>query len=230
MFDETPRADTVERLLEAAEAEFATRGFAEARLEDIAAAAGVRRASLLFHFETKQALYDRVLERAFEAIGAIIYATLSQRSATYAERLDEAVSRSVDELTRRPLFARLLLRDGLDQEGLAAERARRFFGPLLEAADAFVRAGQAASEFLEDVEPRAAIMLLVGAVVFHAASCDALRDVLWGPARASGRGLRAYRDQQRAMVRRLLVVPRSKSTTPRDRAPVPARRPEPRRS
>ena len=60
MSDDPPRNATVERLLEAGEAEFAARGYADARLEDIAAAVGVRRASLLYHFATKQELYDRV--------------------------------------------------------------------------------------------------------------------------------------------------------------------------
>jgi len=197
---------TVERLLDAAEAEFAARGFAEARLEDIASEVGVRRASLLYHFATKQELYDRVLERAFSELGAMVITTLGRASASYAERLDEVVGRAIDNFTRRPLFARLLLRDALDHEAIAAERARKCVLPLLELSDAFVLAGQGAGEFRKDVEPRPMVMMLVGAIIFHAASCDAHRDVLWGPGRATGRALRAYRDEVRAMVRRLVFA------------------------
>jgi TetR/AcrR family transcriptional regulator len=197
---------TVERLLEAAEAEFAARGFAEARLEDIASVVGVRRASLLYHFATKQELYDRVLERAFGELQAMVVATLGRASARYTERLEEVVGRAIDNFTRRPLFARLLLRDALDHEAIAAERARKCVLPLLELSDAFLRAGQAAGEFRAGVEPRPVVMMLVGAIVFHAASCDAHRDVLWGPGRATGRNLRAYRDEVRGMVRRLVFA------------------------
>ncbi|MBC8069692.1 MAG: helix-turn-helix transcriptional regulator, partial [Deltaproteobacteria bacterium] len=44
---------TPERILEAARAEFAAVGFAQAKLADIAARAGITRPSLLYHFGTK---------------------------------------------------------------------------------------------------------------------------------------------------------------------------------
>src|SRR5438045_8747061 len=92
MADETPRSATVERLLEAAEAEFAARGFAEARLEDIAAAVGMRRAALLYHFESKQVLYERVLERAFSDLRSLMVAAIGRPAASSAERLGDSVA------------------------------------------------------------------------------------------------------------------------------------------
>ena len=206
MSEEAPaRTATVERLLEAAEAEFALRGFAEARLEDIAAAAGVRRASLLYHFETKQVLYERVLERAFADVRALIVAAIGRTAASYAERLDDVVGRSVDVFTRRPLFSRLIMRDALDNAAQSAERAKMHVLPLLELGDAFMRGGQAEGEFRDDVEPRTLLLFFTGAIIFHASMSDGQRDVLWGPGHASGRGLRAYRETVRAMVRRIVV-------------------------
>ncbi|MGH7287017.1 MAG: TetR family transcriptional regulator, partial [Myxococcota bacterium] len=45
-------------ILAAAEAVFAERGFAAARLEDVAARVGIRRASIVYHFRDKRELYD----------------------------------------------------------------------------------------------------------------------------------------------------------------------------
>lgn len=59
-FDE----DTRERVLRAAEEAFGQHGYASARLADIAAAASIRRPSLLYHFKSKAALYGAVIERA----------------------------------------------------------------------------------------------------------------------------------------------------------------------
>jgi len=205
--EEAPKSGaTVERLLEAAEAEFAARGFSEARLEDIAARVGVRRASLLYHFESKQVLYERVLEHAFSEFRSLVVHALGRPAASYAERLDDVAGISVDVFTRRPLFARLILRDALDAQEQACERARKYVAPLLELGEAFVRAGAAAGEFRLDVEARHVLLFFTGAIIFHASIADAQRDVLWGPGRATGRGMRAYRDEIVASVRRLVLV------------------------
>ncbi|MEZ4299301.1 MAG: helix-turn-helix domain-containing protein [Polyangiaceae bacterium] len=62
-----PRRDsaaTQKRLLDAAENEFAVRGFAGARLRDIAAAASVQVTLIHHYFEDKRGLYRAVVERA----------------------------------------------------------------------------------------------------------------------------------------------------------------------
>ena len=65
-----PRKDAFDeatdlRVLRAAERAFGEQGYRQARLEDIASQAGIRRPSLLYHFGSKQALYKRVVEGAF---------------------------------------------------------------------------------------------------------------------------------------------------------------------
>ncbi|MFI5299189.1 MAG: TetR/AcrR family transcriptional regulator [Polyangiales bacterium] len=217
--------DTVDRLLEAAEIEFAVAGFEAARLEDIAAAVGVRRASLLYHFESKQALYDRVLERAFSDLQNTLLGAIGLPTTSYADRLDELVNRAVDTFHERPSFAQLLLRDGIDNRAeratLAAEHARRYVAPLLSIGEAFFRSGQETGEFRKGLEPRDVLMFFASAVMFHAASCDAQREVFWGESRGRGRGLAAYRSSMRAMVRAMALADSSLTQRPR---PAPARR------
>src|SRR5262245_24272789 len=67
--EESPRrernaAATRERLLDAAEREFAALGFAGARLREIADAAGVKPALIHHYFADKLGLYRAVLDRA----------------------------------------------------------------------------------------------------------------------------------------------------------------------
>jgi TetR/AcrR family transcriptional regulator len=177
--------ERVERLLDAAEAEFAAHGFASARLEDIAAAGGMRRASLLYHFPSKQALYDRVLERAFSALRARIVVALERPTVSWEERLLEAVRRSVDDLFDRPNFARLLLRDMLDGAEVAAERARLHVRPLLAIGEAFLEAGRSAGAFRHDADPRGLLHVFLGAVLLQAAQPELVRRELWGDLEAS---------------------------------------------
>ena len=65
--DPTTRQRDAERsraaLLDAAEAEFAQHGFAGARVESIAARAGLNKQLISYYFGGKQALYDAIVER-----------------------------------------------------------------------------------------------------------------------------------------------------------------------
>ena len=54
---------TRERILDAAEALFAERGFEGASLREVAARVGLRNPSLYNHFDSKESLYAAVLER-----------------------------------------------------------------------------------------------------------------------------------------------------------------------
>ncbi|HEY7076693.1 MAG TPA: TetR family transcriptional regulator [Solirubrobacteraceae bacterium] len=57
-------AATADRILAEARGEFARRGFAAARLQDIAERAGLTHPTLLYHFGSKERLYEAVIARA----------------------------------------------------------------------------------------------------------------------------------------------------------------------
>ena len=62
--------DSRERIFRAAASEFAARGFAGANVDRIAAAAGVNKAMIYYHFKSKAALYREILREMFEAVAA----------------------------------------------------------------------------------------------------------------------------------------------------------------
>src|SRR5689334_16248018 len=59
---------TRQRILDAGETIFAELGYAAARLEDVAQAVGIRRASIVYYFASKQELYDAVEANLFAAL------------------------------------------------------------------------------------------------------------------------------------------------------------------
>ncbi|HEV3484574.1 MAG TPA: TetR/AcrR family transcriptional regulator, partial [Vicinamibacterales bacterium] len=63
-----------DRLLAAAAAEFAARGFAGANVDRIARAARVNKAMIYYHFKSKAALYREILQDMFEAVGVGVLA------------------------------------------------------------------------------------------------------------------------------------------------------------
>ncbi len=74
-----PRAQRREQILAAATEAFAREGFAVTSLDDIAGEAGVTRAILYRHFESKTDLYQGVLERA----GARLAAAVGEEPGAY---------------------------------------------------------------------------------------------------------------------------------------------------
>lgn len=64
--------DTVELLLAAAEKRFGAQGFHETSLSDVAADARIGAPSLLYHFASKDALFDAILERFYRDLAAAL--------------------------------------------------------------------------------------------------------------------------------------------------------------
>lgn len=104
---------TRQSILEAAEALFAERGFAATRLEDIAEQVGIRRASMVYHFKDKQALYSEVLASLLHGFDAALRETVSIEQEPQA-RIEAAVGAWVDYVGGRPTSARILLRELAD--------------------------------------------------------------------------------------------------------------------
>lgn len=153
------------QIVAAAELHFAAVGFEAARLEDIAAAVGIRRAAIFYHFGDKQELYAAVLEEAFK--GAMV-ALPSEGSAT--ERLEASLIGWIDYMAARPSVARLILRE-------AANAQPRVASPFVAAARAPVEwfravidEGVASGELKPLTDPHRFMSLMGATTVFHFAA------------------------------------------------------------
>src|SRR5262249_24022421 len=90
----------------AAEPPLADRGLEAARLEDIAADVGIRRAAIFYYFRDKNELYAAVLEEVFAGAMETVPTT-----GTVAERLEASMIAWIDYVAQRPTVARLILRE-----------------------------------------------------------------------------------------------------------------------
>ncbi|MCG8670341.1 MAG: TetR/AcrR family transcriptional regulator [Pseudomonadales bacterium] len=73
--------DTVERILDAAEALFAERGFAETSLRTITSTAGVNLAAVNYHFGSKKALIQAIFVRYLDPLADAVTEELNQAEA-----------------------------------------------------------------------------------------------------------------------------------------------------
>ena len=130
-----PRRDpdavpTMTRILDAAEATFGRDGFPTARLSDIAEVAGIRRPSLLYHFKTKEALYEAVVHRLFDQLRARFALTV-QSPGGYEVRMLALMQAWLDFIAEKPAFAPLVIRGMLDGRDAIQERLTAELVPLL---------------------------------------------------------------------------------------------------
>jgi AcrR family transcriptional regulator len=142
------------RILDAAIEEFSTRGYAGARVADIADRAGVNVQLITYYFGGKQGLYG-ALERSWESEEAVFAAP---------EMPFPAVIRAYfDAVYRYPPQARLLiwqaLGDGPDGAADALQRAS------MAAAVADIRRRQESGELSKDVAPAIILVVLWAAVM-----------------------------------------------------------------
>src|SRR5512142_748338 len=114
-----------DRILAAAAAEFAARGFAGARVDRIARSARVNKAMLYYHFGNKKTLYRTLLRRMF-ALAAERLAPIAHENRDPAEKLDRLIGAMAHHIAEHVNLPQIMLREiaeggaRLDRETLAA--------------------------------------------------------------------------------------------------------------
>ena len=180
---------TPDRILHAAEREFAAVGYAPARLADIAARAGIRRPSLLYHFASKELLYRAVVERAFDELGEQL-ARFMTAEGEFEDQLGAVVNSFAGFLDARPALAPIIVRELIDGSEHDEEAARRGGGnpgrtimlervvPLLTLVEAFFES-RGVDQLRAGLPVRAALVQVAGNLLLRSASGQ-LRVPLWG--------------------------------------------------
>jgi AcrR family transcriptional regulator len=159
-----PPPDPRELILDAASAEFAERGFAGARVDEIAARAGVNKAMLYYRVGDKQTLYTAVLMRNFDRVSAAL-ARATTVEGTARQRLEAVIDAMSRMVQRYPDHPRIVLREiASGAVHLPTEVLARML-EVVEVVRGLLVEGVAAGEF-RDLDPVLAHLTIVGAVVF----------------------------------------------------------------
>ncbi|HEX9682479.1 MAG TPA: TetR/AcrR family transcriptional regulator [Acidimicrobiales bacterium] len=124
--DSGPSAEARQRLLDAAEAQFAQEGFHEAAIKDIAERAGMSVGAVYLHVAGKDDLFAAVMTRHGSGFVASTEAIVSAEG-TAAERLLRLAEHQVTYFRANPQFATLVLRAAGDPIGSVwSELSTRF--------------------------------------------------------------------------------------------------------
>ena len=170
------RPGTVQRILRAAEENFAECGLAGARIGAIARAAGVNKALLYYYFSSKEGLYRFTLTTLFRQLRAQTSAALD-RPGTPRQRLLRYINSYFDFMMAHPNYPRLFERELMSQEPRLAGLVQEHLRPLHRRITSVIRAGIAEGEFRR-VNPQHTLFSLVAMTVFYFAAAPVLTQ-LW---------------------------------------------------
>ena len=211
-------ADVRARILESATKLFAEKGFDGTALQEIADAVGIRKPSLLYHFESKDALreavLDDVLSRWKETLPRVLLA------ATAGEAQFDAITREIlTFFAEDPDRARLLVREGLDRPAETSALFATHVRPLVANLALYVRQGQEVGRVWSDLDPEAylweTIVLLLAGVAFSSSFAGLMPEGAPGQTRMDGELLR--------MAKRSLFRPRPEKREPKSLRPKSVR-------
>jgi TetR/AcrR family transcriptional regulator len=173
-------AETRAKILEAALSEFSALGMAGARMDQIAAAAGVNKALLYYHFDSKENLYVAAVEMISAKIRDRSMAVFL-REATPGERLLRTALDHFDRILSQGEFQRLMQQEMMrvhqGEAGALPIVVKRVFAPLQTMYDALVREGIASGELI-DVNPMQIHLATLGANVMYFMAAPVWRLVL----------------------------------------------------
>jgi TetR/AcrR family transcriptional regulator len=156
------------KLLNIARAAFAEDGYAGTSLSIIAEAAGIRKASLYYHFETKEALYFEVLASALGDLSTLIGDALTSEGP-YLGRFDHLNSVVVDYFGEHPDVARLLVREAIGDGDFLQGPGQVVAQMVLDALAVFLEAGMKEGDFKKQPAKQLALSI-VGMHLFFFAS------------------------------------------------------------
>jgi TetR/AcrR family transcriptional regulator len=153
-----------DRILDIALHRFAQAGFEGTSLADIAADAGMRKPSLLYHFASKDALrvatLEHLLARWRDGIPEIMAAASSGEN-----RFDRVLAACLEFFSASPDRARLFLRENLDHPAMVREVLHRDLGPWLDVLADYIRRGQREGIIKAAVDPEAYLVQVIALAV-----------------------------------------------------------------
>jgi TetR/AcrR family transcriptional regulator len=159
-----------DKLLSAAAAEFAARGFAGAKVDRIAAKARLNKAMIYYHFRNKAALYREILTGVFRTIADAVSSDVT--AADPEDQIRQFVRTIAREAAGRPHFAAMWLRELADGAAHVDAPILNEMQRVLQVLAGIIQRGVAAGQF-QSAHPLVVQVSIVGPILVFAASAPA---------------------------------------------------------
>ncbi|PTL84806.1 TetR/AcrR family transcriptional regulator [Vitiosangium sp. GDMCC 1.1324] len=146
-----------ERIRREATRLIALRGFGAISVNDVAQAVGISKQALLYHYPSREALHDAVLDSLIEHSNRHLLVLVGAFTGRGEERLERAMAQIREFFDADPDAARVILRELLDGEREHVTRLLRGVEPWLRLMADALRQGQQEGRVRQELDPEAAV-------------------------------------------------------------------------
>ena len=115
------QTNSEERILQAAEELFITKGYDGTKTTQIAEKAGVTHAMLHYYFRTKDKLFERIVNEKIQFIFSSITLPLSRNASSFTERIKGIVETHFDILVQNPTLPRFIMNEVIANKERASQ-------------------------------------------------------------------------------------------------------------
>src|SRR5688572_18920773 len=157
--------ETRQAILRAAEQVFAERGYAGARMDDVAAEVGIKRASMVYYFRDKRSLYLALLEDLYGELLQSYRTVLEGSSASARERVLTCVDVWARHVADRPGSVRILMWESARVRRASAEPLAAELAPIQQTVKEILAEGRHDGVF-RGLDALRFIMIVTGATAF----------------------------------------------------------------
>jgi TetR/AcrR family transcriptional regulator len=193
-------ASTRERILDAALAAWATRGYEATSLDTLASSLGVRKQTILYWFPSKEALLEAVIARSADELARALQAALEGAGDGWSRV--EAVVRSVFRLAARRPELLGLVREVSRLGPPAATQMTEALQPLVRRASDFLEAQMDAGHMRRH-DPNLLLLAIYSTVIGMVTEVEVMRALGEGP---TARSLVRRRADVLALLRSALLT------------------------
>ena len=167
------RADIAQKILDQATQLFAAHGFDAVSLADISKRVGIRKPSLLYHFQSKDTLRQAVLEELLAHWNDQL-PRLLMAATTGTEQFDAVLSKTVAFFAEDRDRARLILRELLDRPTEVQPLIETHVRPWVTIVADYIRRGQEQGRLWFEVDPPSYVAHITILVIGSLATFDSV--------------------------------------------------------
>jgi TetR/AcrR family transcriptional regulator len=160
-----------DQILDVATRRFASHGFEGTSLQDISAAVGVRKQTLLYHFDSKEELRSRVFARMLEH-WQLAVPRLLKAAASGEGRFTALITEVLNFFVESPDRARLVMRELLDRPKEFGALLSAYVQPWISLIADEIRRGQDVGNVRKDVAAEHYAFHILTLILSFAASID----------------------------------------------------------
>lgn len=122
------KGNVEQSILDAAEHEFLTKGYAGAKTTEIVGRAGVTHAMLHYYYRTKENLFSVFVDRKLEELKSIVLMGFDAEGMTFTEKIRRAMEMHFDFLVQHPGLPRFVLNEIMPKPALFKELKNKING------------------------------------------------------------------------------------------------------